>query len=321
MDNQPIFKKVAFGGFDKQSVLDYVFQLDNNMKELSESLTAQLSEVGDARDTLSRSLREAESKLQCAQSERENLSAELRSEKGRVGELSELVDTMRAELKRYESQSAQREEEVAGYMRLNGELTRKNELLESKTKEVEEAAAQIGQAMKRAKAEADAMLENARQKSETMEREACERAERVTTGADERAESITAEATAKAETMTAETESKVQTTLAEAQRKAERLMADAKACRDNVCTEINAVREELAQADETLKLAAQTARELMRKAGDAIDKAAGILSPENDDARDGEREAQEEKDEAAAQKPLSEYFTRAIDFFRSGGEE
>ena len=74
MDMQPVFKKALFGGFEKQSVLNCIYDLHNKAKAEHERLSAELEESVAERQRL---LAEIEELKNQAKAEHDRLSAEL----------------------------------------------------------------------------------------------------------------------------------------------------------------------------------------------------------------------------------------------------
>jgi len=168
MENQPVFKKVAFGGFDKVSVLDYVFELSTSTQEAQEKLAAQLEEVAAAREKLAASLQEAEAGLSATRAERDNLSAELSGERSRSGELGALIESLHQEVAKQERIVAEKDEEIAAYIRKTRELADRNTELESKKEEVDRASVYIGELLLRTRADSEKILSDASRQAEEM---------------------------------------------------------------------------------------------------------------------------------------------------------
>ncbi len=168
MENQTMLKKTAFGGFDRKSVLNYVYDINTSAKEAQDKLLAQLEEITSSREKVSESLREMETKLQQVQQERDDFSTELGSEKQRTGELAVMMDSLNAQIAKQERILAEKEEEIADYKRLNNELLRKNETLESKKQEVEKASAYVGELLLRTQVDSEKILADAAVKAQEL---------------------------------------------------------------------------------------------------------------------------------------------------------
>lgn len=172
MDNQVMLKKTTFGGFEKQSVLNYIYELNTTTKEAQDKLLVQLEEITNSREKLSETLRDMETKMQSIQRERDNMVAELDGEKQRTGELGAMIDSLNIQIAKQERIISEKEEEIGDYRRLNNELMKKNETLESKKNEVEKASAYVGELLLRTRIDSESILEEASVKAQELVAEA-----------------------------------------------------------------------------------------------------------------------------------------------------
>lgn len=159
------FKTVAFGGFHKQSVLSYVYELNNNAKAAQEQLNAQLQEVASSREQLQGRIRELEQKLRESESARQSTADELNAERARTSELGGMLDSLGAEIERQKQIVAQKDEEIRRCRRQLDELQSRNAEYEKKKQEVEKSSVYITELLMRAHTESDQILENAEQKA------------------------------------------------------------------------------------------------------------------------------------------------------------
>lgn len=274
-NKQIVLKKATFGGFEKQSVLDYIYQINNTAQEEQGRLRTQLAEAEAAREQLSASARELESKVSRLENDRETGAAELRSAQKRVGELSALVDTLQTEKAALQAAVGTKDEEIAGHLRLNGELTQENEqvkahcaVLEANAQEVELATTQIKDALQMARDEADHMVSGAKAQAEAIVAEAKEQAETTVSDANSRAEATISEASQQAVTTLSEANGKAEQTIAEANQKAEAAITDANSQAEATIAAANSQAEDtLAQAkaeSEALMAAARQMDQEMR---------------------------------------------------------
>ena len=63
MDNKSIFKSTMFGGFERQSVLNYIYETVNSTQDAQDRLTAQIEEMSATREKLEQSVKELEYRL------------------------------------------------------------------------------------------------------------------------------------------------------------------------------------------------------------------------------------------------------------------
>ena len=161
VENQPIFKTSLFGGFERQSVLDYIFELNNNAKAASDRLSAQLEEVSAARERLSESIRSLEHKLSAAEKVRTELEEELTEERSKRTEMNEMLDSLNAEIDRQKIIIAEKDAEINQFGEIRARLEQKNAELEAGRSEVEKASIYLGDLVVKTKLEAEQILEDA----------------------------------------------------------------------------------------------------------------------------------------------------------------
>jgi len=335
--SQIVLKKTTFGGFEKQSVLDYIYQINNTAQEEQSRLRGQLTEAEAAREQLSASVQELEAKVARLESDRENGAAELRSAQKRTEELTALLDTLQTEKTAMQATITTKDEEIAGHLRLNGELTRENEqvkarcaALEANAQEVELATTQIKDALQMARDEADHMVTDAKAQAEAIAAGAKAQAEAATTEATSRAEATISDASQQAVTTLSEANGKAEQTIAEANSKAEATLAAANSRAEDTLAQAIAESEALLaaarQAEQeaharlsSLKTGMVDARSRLRQVMDeafagfdtaiagvnGLDAQAGADAPYGEQGGDGP-EASGEGGEGAPQEPPAE---------------
>ncbi len=161
MDNQPIFKASIFGGFDRQSVLNYIFELNSNAKAAQQRMNAQFDEVSAARERLSENLRALEQRLGAAEQARKTLETELESERGRHSAADAMLTTLNVEIARQKEVIFQKDAEIKRVEQLRAELEARNAELESKRDELEKSSIYIGELVVRTKLETERVLDDA----------------------------------------------------------------------------------------------------------------------------------------------------------------
>lgn len=172
LENQPIFKTSLFGGFERQSVLSYIYELNNNAKAAQDRLNAQFEEVGAARERLSETIRGLEQKLASAEETRRSLEAELSGERSRQGEQSAMLDSLNAEIDRQKAIIAEKDAEISRFGQIRAELEQKNAELEAGRGEVEKASVYLGELVVRTRMEAEKILEDANSQAKGVVEEA-----------------------------------------------------------------------------------------------------------------------------------------------------
>ena len=161
VENQPIFKTSLFGGFERQSVLNYIYELNNNAKAAQERLQAQFEEVSAARERLSETIRNLEQKLSAAEKARSEMEEELTEERDKRSKMQEMLDALNAEIDRQKIIIAEKDAEITRYSELNARLEEKNAELEATRSEVEKASIYLGDLVVKTKMEAEQILEDA----------------------------------------------------------------------------------------------------------------------------------------------------------------
>ena len=87
MDNKSIFKSKMFGGFERQSVLNYIYDTFNSSMEAAEKLTAKIGEMSATRKQLEESVKNFENHLAENETPHSSMSEELRRMKAKNAEL------------------------------------------------------------------------------------------------------------------------------------------------------------------------------------------------------------------------------------------
>ena len=172
VENQPIFKTSLFGGFERQSVLNYIFELNNNAQAAQDRLSAQFEEVSAARERLSESIRGLEQKLSTAEKVRTELEEELSEEKTKRTEMNDMLDSLNAEIDRQKIIIAEKDAEINRFGEIRARLEEKNAELEAGRSEVEKASIYLGDLVVKTKLEAEQILEDANQQAQGMMEEA-----------------------------------------------------------------------------------------------------------------------------------------------------
>ena len=194
MQDQPVFKKATFGGFDKKSVITYIHELNTATQEAQERLQAQIDEVTASREQLRQSLQQLEVKLQSTKREREDTATELRQEKARSGELDQLIESLRGEQKRQQEIIREKDEEIDRHIQEKDRLRQRNRTLEEKRLEVEQASIHIGELLLRTRTESEQLITNSTTQAQRNLAKAGEQAEEILSQARQQAEETVSDA-------------------------------------------------------------------------------------------------------------------------------
>lgn len=189
MENQA-FKSTVFGGFDKKSVLSYIFELNENAQDAQQKLNDQIVEFTSSRDELSRKLEEAEAGLTAARSGLDEANARIDEEAKKNAELTSQIDRLKFENTKQKQIIENRDEEIARISEMNAGLEEKTLTLEEKRGQVELAASQIAGLFKQARNDADKLMEQAREDAEGVLSAARSEAAQITKDAHGQAEAI-----------------------------------------------------------------------------------------------------------------------------------
>lgn len=169
MENNPaLLKSSMFGGFKKKDVLSYIFELNEATQDEKQKLADQIEELAQSRESLAASASEMEQKIAGLRSSLDDVDARLKQEMRKNAEYEELIEKLKAELKRHESTISKQNAELAGQTELNSRLAEKNRGYEEKRRQVELAASQIAGLLNQAKADADSIVDRARLEAENI---------------------------------------------------------------------------------------------------------------------------------------------------------
>ena len=169
MEKQIVFKTSAIGGFDKKSVLDYIYALNQRAEEAQARMEDQLYALTQTKEQL-------EQELQTAHIDLQNTKTALEQKEIRAAqEVQELQKTLE-----------EKTGEIWELSQKNAEHLQTNRDLESKRTEVEQASAQIGKLLIDAHAEADRIAATARESADLLVDEARQEADQILAEAQEK---------------------------------------------------------------------------------------------------------------------------------------
>ena len=177
MESEGIFKTSVFGGFDKQSVLSYVDDLiaqqqkkEAEFKRRADALELERGQFASQADDLAARLREAEERLQEAESHTQaddSAQAELREKNARLRLLEQTLEQERARADALEKDLREARARADAFER---DLTEANE----RSRKYDGAITQVGLVMVEAQNQADSIVGRARAQAEDIARESME---------------------------------------------------------------------------------------------------------------------------------------------------
>ncbi|MCL2056306.1 MAG: hypothetical protein FWH02_03680 [Oscillospiraceae bacterium] len=195
VDQQVVFKNAAFGGFEKKSVLDYVYSLTQKAEESNDRLEGKVRELSDE----NAKMRE---ELDAAGAEALRMRAELEGERQRCIELTELVTAREDEIRTLQQIAEEHAREMDSCIKRSNEILESSKSLEKAKAEIEQASAQIGRMIIDTRTESERTVQTAREKAEAVITEAKVKAEEIIAEADRNAQGIGEDAKQEALRMT-----------------------------------------------------------------------------------------------------------------------
>ena len=182
----PVFKSAMFGGFERQSVLNYIYETVNSTQEAQERLNTQIGEMTANREKLEQSVKDLEGRLVENEKARTALGEELHSARQKNTELSSMLATLNQEIDRQKGIVKEKDEALRRVNQVRDELEQKNAQLEQQTAqlikgqdELERSKLQIGELMLKSHMEADNVLSQATAKAQEVIAEANVRAGQI----------------------------------------------------------------------------------------------------------------------------------------------
>ena len=269
MDNKSIFKSTMFGGFERQSVLNYIYETFNSTQEAQEKLTAQIEEMSATRERLEESVKDLENRLAENDAARTSMSEELRSVKVKNTELTAMLEDLNDEIDRQRQIVKEKDEQISRLTRTNSELEKKNAELETQAAElmqgqgdIEKSKSQIGELVIKSHLEAERILEQANA-----------RASEVTAEAEE----IVAKSHLEAEKIVQQAGGRAKEIIAEAQAEAEQIIQAANRSTVEVAAHLQDFRNEISSLQDVMEEAFGAMRDKFAAIGQALDKSEGKM--------------------------------------------
>ena len=171
--DKPVFKSAVIGGFERQSVLNYIQEIANNTQEAQDRLKAQIEEVSAARGKLEQSLKELENRLSDSEKNRGLLGADLHNAKTKNNELSSMsemlnkeVDRQKAIIREKDEQLRLKDKAMVDLEWESSKLQQQNTELQKERDEIEKTRYSLGELMINARLESENIIEQAKNKAQ-----------------------------------------------------------------------------------------------------------------------------------------------------------
>lgn len=161
MENQILFKKAAFGGFERTSVLEYIDYLNAAARAANDELRVQLDQALSSRVELGTMLIEAKKSNESLQEQ----YLQIKEEKDKLADRISLLEN---EILTSHDNESQHKREVLFEQEKNQRLRAKIQELEECGKHYDDMSAQVGNVIMRAQASANQIVEEARWESEEL---------------------------------------------------------------------------------------------------------------------------------------------------------
>ena len=126
MSERPVIKSTMFGGFERQSVLNYIYETVSSSQEAQERLTAQIEEMSANREQLEEAVRELELRLAESENNRSALGEELHLVRAKNSEFSGMLEKLSAEIERQKVVVQEKDEQIKIISQAKANLEREN---------------------------------------------------------------------------------------------------------------------------------------------------------------------------------------------------
>ena len=277
MDNKSIFKSTMFGGFERQSVLNYIYETFNSTQEAQEKLTAQIEEMSATRERLEESVKDLENRLAENDAARTTMNEELRGVKAKNTELATMLEELNEEIDRQQLIVKEKDEQISRLAKANSELEKKNAELEIQAAELakghgdlEKSKTQIGDLIIKSHLEAERILEQANTRAAEVAAEA---------------EGIVAKSQREAEKIVEQAGGRAKELIAEAQAEAEQIVQAANRSTVEVAAHLSSFRDEISSLQEVMEEALGAMRDKFAAINKALDKTEGQMKLPGTEAR------------------------------------
>lgn len=172
MEKQVVFKTTVVGGFDKNSVMDYIAQTNKQVKNNEDILTKKIEDLHSANKELTAKNQEQINAIEMLRKELSEKNKEAEKNKNIVNELTLTVETLKDEILRLKKLLDRNEINLNEQIKKNKELTSRVNDESIKGRKYEESVMQIGTAIMEAQSKADVIILEAKNKIVKMSDEA-----------------------------------------------------------------------------------------------------------------------------------------------------
>lgn len=186
MSDQSFLKPNAFGGFNKQSVLAYISELDEQVEYARDQAKAKDEEINGMRAQLSLGLSQAQERIDKLQRDVQTANAQLAENRKLAEEQGVIILSLTAEIDRQKDIVLEKNGQISRMQAHTVEIETRSSELESRSGEVEAASVQIGRMLLEARSSADKIVNEA----EDQARQTRDTADRTATATREKAESV-----------------------------------------------------------------------------------------------------------------------------------
>ena len=284
MDNKSIFKNAVIGGFEKQSVLNYIYETFSSTQEAQDRLTEQIEEMSITRERLEQSVSDLERRLTENDAARERMGEELQGVKVKNNELTEMLNSLNVEIDRQKLIIKEKDEQITRLTKINTELEEKNAQLEIQARDQgdsEETRAHIAELEKKnAQLEMQAIelvnnhgdIEKTKTQIGELVVKSHLEAERILDQANVRAQEVIAGANYKAERIQDHANEQAAGLIAEADARAEQIMFAANRSSSEVVAHLSSFRDEIDRLKDLMEEAFDVMRDKFTAISKALDK-------------------------------------------------
>lgn len=164
MEEQKVFKTSMFG-FDKKTVMDYLYEVDEKAKNTEQELSAKIQDINSANAELGSKIDEVESQYQI-------VSSKLNAERENSTKAAQLIGELNQEIERQRRQIADKDREVQIQSERCKQLLQRAEEAEKKVSHFDQLSHRVGDLILEAQRSADQIVEKAKTKANVIAQDA-----------------------------------------------------------------------------------------------------------------------------------------------------
>lgn len=164
MEEQVVFKSAVVGGFDKDSVLDYIEQLNKRAKNNEIVLTKKIEDINESNKNLKSKNEELVKSIEIYQKELRDRDEQIKQEKDNVSKNDDIIKNLKKDIEQLDGLVNKLRRDLDSEIAKNQDINfRYNKEIE-KSKRYEQSVMQIGTAMVEAQNKADIIVLEAKNK-------------------------------------------------------------------------------------------------------------------------------------------------------------